>query len=121
VPFPVDGPFSFTLAGTGRVLNVTKSTGFRASLAWGTWSLTLSGKFDCDTQTLSGTVNGKLAAAPLNITLAGTLTGTLDPGGGSGTWQEQETSSPNQATACAGATIPPNGTGCGKWTITSRP
>lgn len=121
VPFTMSGTFTFTLAGTGRVLNVTGSTGFESKLAWGVWTVGITGTFDCNTQTLTGDLTGELNAPPVVATLTGGITGKLSPSGGSGTWQEKEVGFGGDPAACATNPIAPNGTGCGTWTLTSRP
>lgn len=122
VPFDVSGNFSFTMTGTGRVLHASQKALFESTLAWGTWTLDLDGDYDCDTQVLSGTLTGVLSAHPVPVTanMQGTMTGSLVTGG---EWREAETIGSATASACnpgPPATAPP-GTGCGTWTITTRP
>jgi hypothetical protein len=135
VPFEVSGPFSLTLAtlpGKSRVLQITKSTGLQATIAGvGAWHLDLTGEFDCDAQVLTGKLDGKIVSAasgslPLSADLQGTFSGSLALGA-SGVWQEQEApipGGPPRGTCDPTAAAPyvfPVGTGCGKWTLASRP
>ena len=130
-PFQVTGPFEFTLAtiaGKSGVLQVTNSTGFQSTLVnVGVWKVELTGEFDCGTQELTGKITGTMAATsvPLSVALRGTLGGSL--AAGSGVWQEQEAVATGAAApgTCDPTAPPPYvipvGTGCGTWSITSRP
>jgi hypothetical protein len=105
VQLTVSGPLSFTLTGTGGVLQIAPGSGkINASItllagAPDALEATLTGSYDCSTHKLDGHVAGKVNAGITSI--AGTLTGDLQSTAADDPvrpWEESELSSSGMTT-----------------------
>jgi hypothetical protein len=103
-----NGSVSFRLDGTTTPLTISQGT-MAGSFAWGKFSATLTGTYECDTGALIAHLHGKLSVAPVNPTIDGEFMGDLLGDPATHKWSEQE----------AGASTTSNvGHGAGTWTAT---